>query len=114
MDKARRRELVEAYKEAKPQRGVFAVRCQATGEVWTGIARDLDKQQNREWFALRQRGHGNKALQALWDVHGPDAFTFEALEAVGGEDLTPAGLADRLKDRELEWRESLGARKVAG
>lgn len=56
MDKSARRAAVAAYKERKPEWGVFAVRCLATGQAWVGESRHLDTQQNGLWFALR---HGS-------------------------------------------------------
>ncbi len=36
MEKARKQEILQAYKEAKVDKGVFAVRCAPTGEAWVG------------------------------------------------------------------------------
>ena len=114
MDKQARREAVRDYKERKAQPGVFVVRCAATGEAWVGTSRNLDQQQNRDWFILKQRSHMNKALQAAWTAHGETAFSFEAVELVDDEGLTPVLLDKRLKDRAEHWRDTLGASKIVG
>src|SRR5258705_175775 len=56
MDKQSRRQAVRDFKERKTLRGVFAVCCAATGEVWVGGSRNLDQQQNSIWFGLRRGG----------------------------------------------------------
>lgn len=114
MSKLDRREAVRQYKEREVQVGVFAVRCTATGEVWVGASRNLDRQQNGLWFGLRLGSFPNKVLQAAWRAHGEAAFVFEPLDVIDAEDLSPTALNLRLKDAEQRWREQLGAAKVAG
>ena len=53
MDKSRRKELMQQYADRGPQTGVFAVRNAATGEVWVGQSKNIDKQQNGLWARLR-------------------------------------------------------------
>jgi hypothetical protein len=113
-DKARRREIARAWAERERHQGVFAVRCAATGEVWVAASRNLDTQQNGVWFMLRNGGHPNKAVQGAWDAHGEAAFSYEILETIADENLTPLGLADALKTRDRHWREALGARALVG
>jgi hypothetical protein len=114
MDKSSRRQAIRDYKEKKAAPGVYAVRCAATGEVWVGGSRNLDAQQNSLWFGLRTGGHANRPMQAAWTAHGDGAFSFEALERINDEDLTPLGRADLLKARERHWIAALGAKKAVG
>jgi hypothetical protein len=114
MDKQSRRQVVRDYKERKVAQGIFAVRCAATAQVWTGASRNLDQQQNSIWFSLRQGGHPNSALGGAWAAHGEATFVFEVVETLAEEDLSPYARDNRLKDREAHWRATLGATKVAG
>ena len=114
MDKQSRRQVVRDYKERKVSQGIFAVRCAASGEVWVGQSRNLEQQQNGIWFGLRQGGHPNPTLRAAWASHGEAAFAFEVLETITGEELSPYGRANRLKDRDAHWRAQLGAPKIVG
>lgn len=114
MSRERRKELLAAYKERKSRPGVFAVRCTTTGQVWVSAAPNLDNRQNGIWAALRFGGFPNKALQAVWDAEGADAFSYEMLEVVDADDLSAWELASRLQARERHWREVLGAAKVTG
>jgi hypothetical protein len=107
MDNARKKDLVREYKEQKTTPGIFAVRC--GDSVWVGPSKNLDKQQNSLWFQLRQNGHMNKAMQALWNEKGADAFTFEVLEEIADDNPQLIGLL--LKERDAAWREKLGAGK---
>ena len=114
MDKQSRRQAIRDYKEKKAAPGVYAVRCTATGQVWVSGSRNLDAQQNSLWFGLRSGGHINRDMQAAWNAHGEPAFSFEPLERIDDEDLTPLGRADLIKARERHWLAALGAKKAVG
>lgn len=114
MDNAKKRDLVRAFKEAKVRRGVFAVRCAASGECWVSASMNLDKQQNGAWFTLRLGSHPNRALQAAWKAHGEDAFTFETLEEIDGAERSDYALRADLKEMETRWRARLNASAVTG
>ena len=110
MDKARRKDLVREYKERKEQLGVFAVRCEPAGKVWVASTRNLDRQQNRVWFVLRNGGQGNKAMAEAWKAHGEASFRYEILEEV--TDDNPLLLDSLLKDRTVHWLKELSAAPV--
>ena len=114
MDKHTRRDLLRDYKERKSVAGVYAVRCAPSGEVWTAGSRNVDVQQNSLWFGLRNGGHINRPMQASWTAHGEAAFSFEVLERIDDEALTPQGVRDQLKIRERHWLAALGAKKAVG
>jgi hypothetical protein len=114
MDKSSRREAIRDYKERAVSRGVFAVRCAPTGQVWVAASRNLDQQQNSIWFGLKAGGYVNREVQAAWNAHGEPAMTYEVLETFDDEDMSPVGRADLAKARAAHWREALGARKLVG
>jgi hypothetical protein len=109
-----RRALVRAYKERKTEAGIYALRCEATGEAWVGQSRNIDAQANGAFFALRRGGHPNRDVQAAWNAHGEDAFRFEVLERIDTDELTALGAADRLKAGAAHWMAELGARRAVG
>jgi hypothetical protein len=113
MDKQTRRQAVRNYKEREVARGVYAVRCAATGEVWVGASRNLGQQQNAIWFGLRTDGGRNRAAQLAWRAHGEASFSFETLEEIDPQ-LGPVGQADALKGRLVHWQTQLGAPKLVG
>ena len=114
MDKQSRRDAIRDYKERPVARGVFAVRCLPTGQVWVAASRNLDQQQNSIWFGLRAGGYVNREVQAAWNAHGEAAMAYEVLETFDDEDMGPVGRADLAKARAAHWREALGARKLTG
>ena len=106
-----RKEAIEECKTRKALRGVFAVRCTATGQVWVDSSPNLDAARNSVWFFLSHAYHPNKAMQAEWNTHGEQAFQFEILEKLD-DDLSPLAVGDLLKERRRHWVEQLGAQKI--
>lgn len=106
-----RKAAVAAYKERKVAAGIYAIRCVPCGACWVGRAPNLEKVQNRVWFTLRHGGHTHRDLQAAWQVHGSDAFTFEIVEQIDDEEA--AYLRERiLKERLIHWAAELKAEAI--
>jgi hypothetical protein len=112
MENARKKEILREYKERKVQPGIFAIKCEAARKTWVSSAADLSKQPNGTLFQLKLSGHPNKDLQAAWNKHGEAAFAYEVLEEVSDENSLIIG--ELLKERDAQWREQLGAEKLAG
>ena len=108
MKREDRKAAVAAYKERKAVAGIYAVRCNPTGEHWVGRAGDLATILNRIWFALRQGNHPRRAMQAAWTAHGPDSFALVELERFDDEELAYVRDA-RAKERLAHWRTELNA-----
>lgn len=111
MTSSTRKAQIAAYKERPTLAGVFAVICEATGQVWVGQSRHIDTQQNGLWFALRQGSCPYRTLQAAWKTHGADAFRFEVLDRLP-EDLSELRRKDELAKRAALWRVRLEAEGV--
>ena len=105
MDK---REARRAFKLKITPKGVYAVKCSASGETWVGASTHLDSQQNGAWYQLRNRLHQNKNMQAAWDAHGEAAFTYQVLETLD-DDVPPLLLRDSLAERQKHWERELAA-----
>jgi hypothetical protein len=114
MSSSRKRDLVQAYKERKRDRGVFAVRCAPTGQVWVAATPNLESQKNSLWFSLRLGSARRPDMAQAWKDHGAEAFSYEVLEEIDDTELTSLGLSDLLKAREKHWREALGAASTIG
>ena len=112
MDNSRKKELARTYKERKRQQGIYAVRCDATGEVWIGKTPNLDTVQNKLWFVLRHGSHRSASLQSAWNARGEASFRFEILEEVNDENALL--IESLLKDREKHWHAKLNAEIVTG
>lgn len=113
MDKQRRRDIAQAYKERKVPMGIFSLRCEPTGETWIGMSRNLDGAANSALFGLRMGSHRNKAMQAAWAAHGEQAFVYAVVETLA-EDLGPVGKDTWLKERDRHWRAQLDAKPIVG
>ena len=114
MSNERKRQLVREYKERPNRRGVYAVRCAPTGQIWASSSPTLDSQENSLWFQLRTGGHPNRELQTAWTQHGDAAFSYDIVAELADEPESAYALRADLKALEDEWREKLGAKKVTG
>jgi len=103
-----RKKATLEFKERKPLRGTFAVRCTASNRVWVGASYNLDATKNGLWFSLRIGSHPVKSLQSEWNAHGEPEFKFEILEKLE-EDLHPLMVADLLKEKKSYWVAQLEA-----
>ena len=108
MNADERKAAARAFKERVPVRGVFALRCAATHQVWVGPSRNLTVEESRLRFLLRSGGHRDKPLQALYAAHGDHAFTFEVLDRLDA-DLAPMLVADAMKAALAARAAELGA-----
>jgi hypothetical protein len=106
-----RKEAIREYKMRKVSRGVFAVRCKATGQAWIDSSPNLDGAKNGLWFQLREGLHRDKSLQQEWNTHGGEAFQFEVLEMLD-DDVVPLGVTDLLKEKKSHWAAQLAAKAL--
>lgn len=86
MDKNKKKLLAQEYLHRKPEMGVISLRCIATGETFLGISKDTKADFNSNLFKLRAHSHPNKALQTLWNEHGPDGFELSTPKILKYED----------------------------
>jgi hypothetical protein len=111
LSKTDRKEAIRKFKDRKPARGVFAVRCTANGNQWVDSTMNLEAAKNGAWFSLRHGSYRDKVLQAEWNAYGEQAFEYEILERLD-DDVSPLALADLLKEKKRHWTTQLGARPV--
>jgi group I intron endonuclease len=74
--------------------GIYQINNVETGAFYVGQSVDVQSRLERHAKKLRSGKHVNKHLQASWNKHGEDAFTFEVLELCPERDLN---------DREQYW-----------
>ena len=107
-----RKQAIREYKARKaPPRGIFAVRCTATGQLWIASSMNLDAAQNSAWFSLRNGLYPNKSIQAEWNTHGDRAFVYEILEKLE-DDVSAIQINDVLKAKKRYWMDQLGAQTM--
>ncbi|RKI71874.1 GIY-YIG nuclease family protein [bacterium 1xD42-67] len=86
MDTDRRKELLAAYKDRRPEMGVISFRCSVTDEAFLAAAADIPTRTNRIRFQLSTGNCPNRRLQELWARYGEDAFTIQAVERLRYDD----------------------------
>lgn len=105
MDQARKKELMEAYKTRRPEMGVIALRCGATGETFLEGSRDIPATMNGIRVKLNAGFHPNRHLLELWKQYGQEGFTFSVARTLQYDD--PA--ADHRRELEKLREECLAA-----
>ncbi len=108
MERSDRKAAIAEYRERKPEPGIYAIRCKASGEVWVGRAPNLPAIRNRVFFTLRLGSTPQRSLQEAWNTHGEETFAFEVLEVLDAEEVG-LGWGRELKKRHADWVERLGA-----
>jgi hypothetical protein len=88
VDKSKRKELLEQYKEIKTYMGVIQVKNKVTGRIF------LDSYPNlkNKWLTVRAQldmgRFANAGLQKDWKELGADAFEYEVLEQKDAGEVT--------------------------
>jgi len=86
MDKKRKKELIEIYKNRCPEMGVIAYRCKETGESFLGISKDTKADFNSINVKLDAKWHPNKRLQELWNKYGREGFELSVIKVLEYDD----------------------------
>lgn len=86
MDRQRKREILGAWKERRPEMGVVALRCAPAEETFLTIDPDIPQKFNRIRFQLSVGNHPNQRLQALWTQYGQEAFDFQVVKRLDYQD----------------------------
>lgn len=62
--------------------GIYKITAIHSGEFYIGSSNDIRVRWNRHKCDLRQKIHGNKHLQNIYNKYGEDCFIFEMVELV--------------------------------
>jgi hypothetical protein len=88
MDKSRRKELIEAYKQIKTYMGVIRITNRKTGKMYIDSYPNL----KNKWLTIQSQldmgRFANAELQKDWKELGADAFDYEVLEMKETKDVT--------------------------
>lgn len=70
MDTKRKKELLQQWKNRRPEMGVISFRCKKTGESFLGISKDTKADFNSNRFQLSGGGASeqktDRALESVW------------------------------------------------
>jgi hypothetical protein len=105
MDKSRRKELQEEYKELKTYMGVIQITNRSNGKIYIDAYPNL----KNKWLTIQMQldagRFANSGLQKDWKEHGKDSFVFEVLEQKDTTDI--ADIRWETKQMEKRWLEKL-------
>lgn len=105
MDKNKRKEMQEQYKQMKTYMGVIQITNKVSGKIYVDSYPNL----KNKWLTLQMQldmgRFANSQLQKDWKELGPDAFTFEILEQKEADEITD--MRWELKKVEKPWLEKL-------
>ncbi|MGE5654765.1 MAG: GIY-YIG nuclease family protein [Bacillota bacterium] len=106
MERERRKELVQQYREVGPEAGAYQIRNTRNNKVFIGTTPNL-KTLTGLHMSLDIGMHPNHQLQREWKEYGQDAFVFEVLEVLKKKDEQSLDPRDELKQLERKWLEQL-------
>jgi len=82
MERARRKELRDAYKLAFLPMGIYVIKNKVTGRQLLAQSTNLHAALNRHRLELRLGSHRNPALLADWRLYGEAQFSFDIVEQI--------------------------------
>lgn len=105
MDKQRRKELQEQFKQIKTYMGIIQITNTVSGKIFISSCSNL---KNR-WLTIQSQlvmgRYANFQLQKDWSELGEEAFTYEVLEEKETDEVTD--MRWELKQMEKPWLEKL-------
>lgn len=111
LSKFERRGIILEFKERKPSRGIFAIRCSDPERVWVGSTMNLRASRNTIGMLVEHYARYDEAFREQLRAHGAADFRYEVLEEVDPE-LSELSVRDILKGKKLVWAARLGARVI--
>lgn len=105
MDKKKRKELLEEYKQLKTYMGVIKITNNVNGKIYIAAYPNLKNQwlTIQTWLTLGR--HENTELIKDWRELGSEAFSYEVLEEKEADEVTD--MRWELKQMEKPWLEKL-------
>jgi hypothetical protein len=105
MDKQRRKELKEQFKQIKTYMGIYKITNTVNGKVYISTSSNLKSR----WYTIREQLNVgrflNLQLQKDWTELGENAFNYEVIEEKEVEESTD--IRWELKQMEKAWLEKL-------
>lgn len=94
----RKRQLLQEYKDRKPEMGILSIRCNPTGETFLDWAKDTHAEANSHFVKLSGNSHPNKYLQQIWNEYGKAEFVLSVRQVLPYDEKK----ADMNYSKELE------------
>lgn len=108
MDKGRKKELIEQYKQMKSLMGIFIIRSKVSHKCYIQSTQDLKGVINSTKFKLEAGNHPFLELQKEWNDFGSGNFIIEILENLEyDKDESKTDYTEDLALLRLIWEEKL-------
>ncbi|APU59637.1 GIY-YIG nuclease family protein [Clostridium botulinum] len=105
MDKQRRKDLLEKYKQLKTYMGVIKITNNVNGKIYIDSCPNLKNQWLTLQIQLTMGKHNKSQLIKDWKEFGSEAFTYEVLEEKEADDVTD--MKWELKKMKKSWLQKL-------
>ncbi|NQX64768.1 GIY-YIG nuclease family protein [Paenibacillus alba] len=105
MDKSKRKELQEEFKQIKTYMGVIQISNKISGKIYVDSYPNLKNKWMTIQMQLDSGRFANAQLQKDWKELGTEAFAFEVLEEKETDDV--ADIKWELKQMEKLWLDEL-------
>lgn len=104
----RRKELQEAYKQMKPDMGIFMIESSKNNKCLIEVGQNIKAKINRNKLQLDTNTHPYLELQKEWNEFGADSFKIEILETLKyDKDEAKTDYSEELAILQMEWEEKL-------
>ncbi|CEP80642.1 GIY-YIG nuclease family protein [Paraclostridium sordellii] len=82
MDRLRKKELLQQYKEMKPEMGVYMFKSKKTNTVYLSYDKNIKATINGDRFKLNLNSHRCKKLQKDWNENKEENFEITIVEVL--------------------------------
>lgn len=104
----RRKELLEIYKQMKPDMGIMRIMNLESNQCYLEVTQNLKAKINSRKFQLESNNHPNLELQKEWNEFGESKFKIEILETLKyDKDEAKTDYSEELAILQMEWEEKL-------
>lgn len=93
-----RNEIKRAYKEQKPQIGIYKIENKKTGKIFIGGSLNIQARFNRHRMELSTGSEEIRELLDDYKKYGEENFAFSIVDLIKQDDTEPRNYKNELKD----------------
>ncbi len=108
VDKSKRKEIIEAYKNKLPTGGVYCITCSGNQRKLIKSTMEMESAKSRFDFAMKIESCPEPSMQREWNDYGMESFSFTCLEELKMEETqTQREYRNDIKALYDIWKEKL-------